>query len=150
MPTFASVPMQFALVEPGVARPLLAKSLKADKTGLVQLELPKDAPQLSPERKYRWTVSLICNSQRPSENVYATAWVKRVTTTANQAKALVEAGSDNQRALVYAQSGLWYDALTAMSKAYQANPQDSSTRESFVSLLDQVGLTQVAMQFSGK
>lgn len=145
-PTSESVPMQFALVEPGVAQPLLVKSLKADKTGLVQLELSKNAPELQPEKKYRWTVSLTCNAQRPSENVYAMGWVKRVTATANQAKAITESGSDNERALVYAQSGLWYDALTTMSKAYQANPQDPSTFESFVSLLDEVGLTQVAMQ----
>jgi hypothetical protein len=73
-------------------------------------------------------------------------WVKRVTATANQEKAIAAAGSDNKRALAYAQSGLWYDALTAMSKAYQAKPQEPSTFESFVSLLDEVGLTEVARQ----
>lgn len=149
-PTSASVPMQFALVEPGVAQPLFTKSLNVDKTGLVQISVPQDAPQLEPERKYRWTVSVICNSQRPSENIYASSWVKRVTTRSSRAEAILKAGSDNQRALAYAHSGLWYDALTAMSKQYLANPQDSLARESFVSLLDQVGLTDVAMQFSRK
>ncbi len=133
-------------MEPGVARPLLVKSLKADKTGLVQLKLPKNAPELQSGREYRWAVSLTCNTKHPSENVYAMGWVKRVTATANQGKAIAAAGSDNERALAYAQSGLWYDALTAMSKAYQAKPQDPSTFESFVSLLDEVGLTKVARQ----
>lgn len=145
-PTSGAVPMEFALVEPGVASPLFVKSLKADKTGLVQLELPKNAPSLQPGREYRWAVSITCNAQRPSENVYVMGWVKRVAATANQAKAIAQAGSDNQRAGVYAQSGLWYDALTAISKSVQANPQDSSTFESFVSLLDEVGLTEVATQ----
>lgn len=145
-PTSVSVPMQFALVEPGVARPLLVKSLKAGKTGLEQLEIPQNAPKLQSGHQYRWTVSVICNTQRPSENLYVMGWVKRVTATANQAKAIALAGSDNERALVYARTGLWYDALTAMSRAYQANPQNRSAFESFVSLLDEVGLTQVAIQ----
>lgn len=145
-PTAGAVPMQFALVEPGVASPLLVKSLQADKTGLVQLELPKNAPGLQPKHQYRWTVSLTCNAKRPSENIYATSWIERVTTTAEQAKAIMKASSDNERAQVYAHSGLWYDAFTAMSKAYQTNPHDRSTSESLISLLDQVGLTQVAMQ----
>lgn len=145
-PSAVSVPIQFALVEPGVARPLFVTSLKADKTGLMQLELPSDAPELQPKHKYRWTVSLICNTKRPSENVYVTGWVERVTATTNQAKAIMAAGSNNERAVVYAQSGMWYDALTNMYKAFQANPQDSSTSESFVSLLDEAGLTQVARQ----
>ena len=145
-PTAASVPIQFALVEPGVARPLFVTSLKADKTGLMQLELPKDAPELQLKHQYRWTVSLICNAKRPSENIYVTGWVERVTATASQAKAIMEAGSNNERAVVYGQSGMWYDALANMYKAFQANPQDPSTSKSFVSLLDEAGLTQVAKQ----
>lgn len=82
--------MQFTLVEPGVSRPLLVKSFKADKTGLVQLELPENAPELQPKRQYRWTVSLICNAQRPSENVYAMSWIERVTATAKQSRRLVQ------------------------------------------------------------
>lgn len=145
-PTAASVPMQFTLVESGVASPLLVKSFEADKTGLIQLELPKTAPELQPKHRYRWTVSLTCNAKRPSENIYATGRIERVSITNEQAKAIKEANSDSERAQAYARSGLWYDAFAAVSKAYQTNRSDRSTSESFFSLLNQVGLNQVAVQ----
>lgn len=44
------------------------------------------------------------------------------------------------------EAGRYAEAITLMYKAFQANPQDPSTSESFVSLLDEAGLTQGARQ----
>lgn len=72
-PTFfwhvsASVPMAFALTAPGVVQPLLEKQIQPREPGIIQLQMPYDLPELVPGREYRWSVTLICNPERPSAN----------------------------------------------------------------------------------
>jgi hypothetical protein len=45
---------------------------------------------------------------------------------------------------VYAQSGLWYDAVDEISKLIYANPADGALREQRASLLAQAGLAHAA------
>jgi Domain of Unknown Function (DUF928) len=148
-----STPMQFALVEPGVPQPILVKQLEVTKTGIVQLELPTNVSELSVGKTYRWTVSLVCNAKRPSENIYVRSWIARVPDRVEELQLLATASSQTvsestsdrlrQRAIAYAQSGIWYDAIATISKAYLANPQDRSSAEYLHLLLNQVGLSQV-------
>ena len=51
---------------------------------------------------------------------------------------------DAARASAYAQAGIWYDALDAISNAIEANPNDASLKEQRAALLKQVGLSQAA------
>jgi hypothetical protein len=46
--------------------------------------------------------------------------------------------------LVYAQHGVWYDAIAALSSQIDATPEDPTLREQRAALLDQVGLSEVA------
>jgi hypothetical protein len=139
-------PVEFSLVEAGVAQPIFVKQIQPQKPGLVRMEMPKNLPELSPDKEYRWSVSLVCNANRRSNDTFAQSWVKRVSGTAALEQQLATARSDRDRALVYAKAGLWYDALNAISTAQAANPTDSSIREDFLNLLDQAGLTKVALQ----
>lgn len=148
-----STPMRFALVEPGVPQPILVKQLYVNKTGIVQLELPSNVSELSVGKTYRWTVSLVCNAKRPSENIYVRSWIARVPNRVNELQLLANATPQTlrefdpemlrQRAIAYAQSGIWYDAIATISKAYLANPQDRSSAAYLHLLLNQVGLSQV-------
>ena len=45
---------------------------------------------------------------------------------------------------IFAESGIWYDALSAISDLIDASPNDLILREKRISLLEQVGLSQVA------
>ena len=49
-----------------------------------------------------------------------------------------------QRAALYAGAGLWYDAVDELSRQISAQPQNRALRESRASLLEQVGLAEVA------
>jgi hypothetical protein len=158
----SSVPIKFTLVEPGVAQPLFEKQIDSSKPGIIQLELPKDRPELVTGRTYGWSVTLVCNARRPSANPYFYSWIERVPTTRALEQQLAEIAansnsqtatpssenhsSDRQRASIYAQAGLWYDALAIISKAQAANPQEPSIQNDFLSLLDQVGLRAVVEQ----
>lgn len=143
-----STPMQFALVEPGVAKPLLVKQFRNNKSGIVQLELPPNVPELSAGKVYRWTVSLVCNTKRPSENIYVRSWISRVD---HLTQTNIQSGSERyssarklrQTAAAYARSGIWYDSIASVAKAYLAEPQDEQNYQYLRFLLDEVGLSRV-------
>lgn len=139
-------PIEFALVESGVAQPIFVKQLQLDKAGIVQLEMPKNLPELVPNREYRWSVTLICNANQRSNDSFAQGWIKRVPVTSALEQQLAAAASARDRASVYAKAGLWYDALGAIASAQATNSTDPSIREDFVLLLDQAGLKEVAVQ----
>ena len=139
------LPVRFTLVEPGVAKPIVDRSFKVKRPGIVQLELPSDVPGLALGKEYRWTVSLVCNKERPSENIYADSSIKRVTVTPKLAQTLAESGKEPQkRSLVYARSGIWYDALNSSYISYKANPHGKVTFWYFSKLLSQVGMPAVS------
>ncbi|HAA28157.1 MAG TPA: hypothetical protein DCE56_11375 [Cyanobacteria bacterium UBA8553] len=139
-------PVEFALVESGVAQPIFVKQLQLNQAGIVQLEMPKNLPELLPNREYRWSVSLICNAKGRSNDSLAQGWINRVPVTPLLEQQLAAAKSDRDRALVYAKAGLWYDAIDAIATAQATNSTDPSIREDFLSLLAQVGLKEVAVQ----
>jgi Domain of Unknown Function (DUF928) len=140
-----TLPVRFTLVEPGVAKPIVDRSFKVKRPGIVELELPSDVPGLALGKEYRWTVSLVCNKERPSENSYADSSIKRIAITPELAQTLAEAGQEPQkRSLVYARSGIWYDALNSSYISYRANPQGKVTFWYFSKLLSQVGMPTVS------
>jgi hypothetical protein len=165
-----SVPIKFTLVERGVPEPLLVKQIDSPAVGTIEVKLPKDKPELVTGRVYSWSVTLECNARRPSANPYFYSWIERIPTTPGLAQQLAEVSSRHNlqrktvssesgspehgasaqtlrdRAAIYAQSGLWYDALDALSAAQKANPKDGSIKEDFLSLLKQVSLEEVAKQ----
>lgn len=145
-----AVPVEFALVEPGVPKPLFVKQMQVSQTGIMQVQLPKELPELAAGKKYRWSVSLICDSNRPSNNVFVQSWVERVSPNPELAQKLATVKTDDssaqavrENARIYAQAGLWYDALQVLSTGYTANPNDPSIKADFLALLTQGGLTQI-------
>lgn len=125
-----SHPIRFTIYKPGQADPIYVQNIMPTTPGIVAFELPKTVRGLKIGVQYRWTVSVICNTQRPSENIYAKAWIERVensTSFGNKSSCLSD----------YALSGIWYDALSC---------QASSTDEEFWSLLTQVQLSAIAVE----
>jgi hypothetical protein len=110
------------------------------------LEMPKNLPELVPGKEYRWTVSLVSNADRRSNDTFAQSWIKRISATTTLKQQLATAKSDRDRASIYAEAGAWYDAVNVLLKAQSTNPTDRSMREAFLSLLDRAGLTEVAEQ----
>jgi hypothetical protein len=138
------VAVEFSLVEPGVAQPLLTKTLDDVKAGVGSVTLPEELPQLEAGKKYRWSVTVICNENRRSSDIFAQAWIQRAERTEAVEAEVTPQMSAGDRAEVYAKAGLWYDALAAISEAYRADPENEAIAARRQSLLEQVGLNQVA------
>lgn len=140
-----SLPVRFTLIEPGVANPIMDRTFMVTRPGVVDVKLPSDRPGLTLGKEYRWTVSIICNEKRPSENTYAYSWIKRVAVTPKLAQNLVGVDERPQRSLVYARSGIWYEALISSFADYKAHPQNKIALWYFSRLLAGVGIS-----FTGK
>lgn len=150
-PTFfwhvsAPVQMAFTLTQRGVVQPLWEQQIQPPAAGIVQLQMPNNLPELLAGKEYRWSVTLLCNRNRPSANPFVQTWIERISTTPALTQQLAAASSDRDRAFIYATAGLWYDALAAISAAHTANPKDISILEERLLLLDSVGLDRVAAQ----
>ena len=140
------VTIEFVLVEPGVTQPLLKQRLEIERPGIVQLKLPSSSSPLEVGKEYRWTVSAICNENRPSENLYAFAWIERVPSSTELERKLKSASTQQEVALAYASSSVWYDALSILYDNLQNSSQQQLTSNGFWQLLNQVGLSQVVAQ----
>lgn len=133
-------PMEFSLVESGVAQPIFVQQLKPKQAGIVRMDMPKNLPELVPGKEYRWSVTLIDNANRRTNDTFAQSWIKRVPETPGLQQQLATAKSDRDRASIYAKAGLWYDALNALWTAQSANSTGSSIHEELLSLLARAGL----------
>lgn len=126
------VPFTITLVEPGIPHPLYEKNLKSTRSGILKIELPKEKPlKMKQGHQYRWTLSLLCNKRRFSENPYAQVNFKYVNSSPALQRELKS--NWNKRAQIYARAGIWYDAL-AHSKASEA--------DYFAQLLQQIGVSE--------
>ncbi len=120
-----SLPVRFTLVEPEVSKPVADRRFLVTRPGVVGVKLPSDVPGLVAGKEYRWTVAIVCDEDRPSANIYAYSWISRVAATPELKSKLAKVSSNSQnRSLVYAQSGIWYDALSSSIIDYETNYQD--------------------------
>ncbi|MBD2341693.1 DUF928 domain-containing protein [Calothrix sp. FACHB-156] len=133
-------PIKITLMEPGVIKPLYEQQINSPQAGIGQLQIPIE---LTVGKKYSWSITLICNQKRPSLNPFFSSWIERVSTTSTLENNLTATTSLRDRALIFAQAGLWYDTLTYISQAKTANPQDPTLQTDFLSLLKQIGLTEI-------
>lgn len=137
-----SQPLLFTLVEPGVSQPLLERKLTVKQPGIFQIKLPPDSPILEVNKEYYWTVTIVCNEKRPSQNAYARTVIKRISLTADLRQKLDAATNSLGKAQIYAQSGIWYDAIMNSYQAYTEASNSSETSAYFWHLLEQIGLSK--------
>lgn len=109
--------------------------------GVVSLQLPETAPPLTMGKYYRWYVTIDCQPQG-STDTYVEGMIQRVELPANLRQQLLKATA-KERTQLYAENGIWYDALTQMQMLRQQSPDDPKLKAAWVSLLESVGLGAV-------
>ncbi len=129
-------PVHFALVEQGVPKPIYETTVQPTQAGIMQVTIPANAAELAVGKEYRWSIALVCSEARFSSNTFAQSWIERVELAPAVKNKLASATSDAERARLYAETGLWFDAMTTLAKA--------SAREQMLALLDQVNLKTIA------
>jgi hypothetical protein len=140
----AKAKFELTVVEPKKPKPLLSlAALQADKPGIHRVKLAKYKVELQPDVAYEWSVAIVPDAENRSKDVIAKGVLKRISPPGDLATR-VEKADDLERAALYADAGVWYDALDAISNAIDAHPDDGSLRAQRASLLRQVGLPEAA------
>jgi hypothetical protein len=115
VPDRSPYPLQLRLFT-STGQPLYRTQMQS-QPGMMQFSLPQDQPGLAIGQSYRWQVVLVCNPNIPSMNVVAAAEIAVVKPSSALQTQLAAAQTPQQRIDLYAESGLWYDAIAEASKA---------------------------------
>ena len=137
-------PVEFTITDDQATQPLLETRLSGPfDAGMQRVRLADYGVRLSLGVPYRWFVALVIDPNSPSRDNIAGGTIERLAPpTALRAK-LTRAGTA-QAPSIYAEAGLWYDALAATADLLDAAPNDPALRQQHASLLEQVGLRQIA------
>ncbi len=124
------------------------KNLTPTKTGGIASINFSSLPGLKPlevGKSYHWYLSIVCNTQDRSADIFVDGWVQRIKPDpALQSELQQVAASD--RASLYAVNGIWYDSLTSLFETRKSNPNNSALVNEWADLLDSVGLDQIARE----
>jgi hypothetical protein len=110
-----------------------------NQPGLQRILLSDYGVELEAGVDYSWTISWTIAL---GPDAHAGGWIKRVELPASVAKRLDE-GSLGEVPAIYAEAGLWYDALSSLLELVSDHPNNESLRTARLELLRQGGLEAV-------
>ena len=135
-----SLPVELTVMDPQGIKPILETQLPSpSKAGIQRVRLADYNVHLAPGAAYRWFVAVVPDADRRSKDILAGGAIERVDLQ-EDVKAKVAKASDKELPFVYAQAGLWYDALKSISDLIDAAPQNQDLHNQRTALLKQVGL----------
>jgi hypothetical protein len=135
-----SLPIELTLMDPQGIQPILETRLPPPiKAGIQRVGLADYNIHLAPGAAYRWFVTVVPDADRRSKDILAGGAIERVDLQ-EELKAKLAKAKSNETPFVYAEAGLWYDALKAISDLIDAAPQNQELRNQRTALLKQVGL----------
>jgi hypothetical protein len=115
--------------------------------GVMSVSIPanKNVPPLEAGKNYRWSIAWICYPEERSADAVARGIVRRVELSADILRQL-DAAEPRQKTVIYAENGIWQDALGTLAAARRANPNDPDLAADWESLLDSVKLGAIAKE----
>jgi Domain of Unknown Function (DUF928) len=106
---------------------------------LMSVTLPNSIAPLTPNTPYHWFLKV----NRRCGMVYVRGWVQRQELTSNLRDRLSQL-PPQQRATLYAENGLFYDAVTTLATLKTTQPQNRSIHQDWQNLLDSIALQNLA------
>ena len=138
-----SLPVELTVMDPEGVQPILETRLPAPvQAGIHRVRLADHNIRLKPGAAYRWFVTVVPDSDRRSKDILAGGAIERVDVPGDLKTKLATANK-SQLFSLYAEAGLWYDAIAAISEMIEAAPQDQALRKQRTALLSQVGLSAI-------
>ncbi len=119
------------VLETGVASPAAG--------GVQKMDLARYGILLQPGIEYRWSVILESDPRQRSNS----AAIERIVASPELAKR-IEATPRTKHAAVFAEEGIWYDAVESLGELIEQSPDDLALRHQRAALLEQVGLKNAA------
>ena len=143
-PTKQNLSYEFTLIADSADAPAVEAKLPTPaQPGIQQIRLSDYKAKLLPGERYQWSVALIMDPEEPSANIVARGAIERVDRDKLERPLSNDVGKADAPRL-YAEAGVWYDALMAFSDLIQADPANEGLRQQRASILEQGGLGEVA------
>jgi len=116
-------------------------------SGVIGVSIPANTnvPPLEVGKKYTWIFSLICDPDDRAVDRVESGTVRRVELSADILGELENAGP-RRKTFIYAENGIWQDALGNLAAARRANPNEPVFQSDWESLLDSVRLREIAQE----
>ena len=115
------------------------------QSGIISLTLPKKVEALKTNTNYRWYFTIICDDEDSSNNPYVEGLVKRIPAQLKLSTSLSNANL-LQMANLYAQAGIWHDALTSLVKLRCNQPNNPKVKLHWQQFLDSVKLNNIVSE----
>lgn len=115
--------------------------------GILAVPLPETANGLDLNQSYHWffKVRVMCEPSQAPTLSYLEGWIQRTPLEQALSDRLTQASPEQQAAL-YAENGIWYDALTALAELKLAQPNNPAIAQAWTELLTAVGLADLTSQ----
>jgi len=138
----SSYPVELTIVDPQKTDPLLELRIEPPVSpGFHKIRLADHKIRLAPGIPYQWYVAVVPDSGRRSKDILAGGSIERVSPPDGLSAKVAQAGK-NDLPSVYAEAGLWYDAVAALSELIDRTPTDRSLLDQRSALLRQAGLPE--------
>lgn len=136
--------VELTVIENKASKPIVETNINPPaQAGIQRVRLADYNVRLKTGTQYRWYIAMVPDPKNRSKDILAGGFIERIDASESLRTRLTQAGA-SQSATVYAEEGIWYDALSALSDSIDATPSDANLRTQRASLLEQVRLQQVA------
>ena len=135
---------QITVIKQGAMDPVLETTLPGSAPpGINRLDLSRWGVELDTGTEYQWFVSVVRNPAQRSKDLTAGGTIQRIDSDPGIQARL--SGSEARAApFIYAEQGIWYDAIDTLSRLIEDNPTNGTLRHHRAALLRQVDLVTIA------
>ena len=129
--------------------PLVEAELKTvESAGIQRIALADFGVELKPGVPYQWSVAVVMDEEQRSGDILASGMIEHLVPPAGIMTRVANA-SGEERVGQYAGAGLWYDALQSLDELIRSGKNVTRLEQVRASLLEQVGLQNVAVAVGG-
>jgi len=138
-------PLEFTIIEKQAVYPLVETRIELPRTaGIHVINLADYDKKLNAGTQYRWFIALVPDNEHRCKDILAAGTIEWVAAS-TALKTKLEDRSDTEKAAIYAETGIWYDSLSSISNAIDKHPEARNLHQQRASLLEQIGLPEVAL-----
>jgi len=142
--TGTDLPLEFTIIKKDAIYPLLETRIRPPHTaGIHVICLADSGKCLKQGNQYKWFVALVPDEKHRSKDILAAGAIELVAVQP-EFKEILQKANNVEAASIYAEKGIWYDALTSISAAIAKKPDDAILAGQRAFLLEQVGLLEAA------
>lgn len=109
------------------------------ETGIVAINMPSEAPELLANKKYKWTMAIICGKTLKPDSPIIEGWIQRIPESSTLS-AKLQASTPFERIVLYGENGIWYDMVSNLNKLRQASLENQTLTKAWEQLLKDNGL----------